>query len=145
MPIISLTRREKIVIRVVLGLRYETTPAQLRAVLEDLRALLTADLRVYPESARARLINLGDSSLDIEVFAQLRTTDGVEFLGIQEELLLRMMDVIAEHGAALAFPSQTLYLGRDRDNDSIKAAGARAGRQRLDEGVTGTAPVGRAA
>jgi hypothetical protein len=49
MPIISLTRREKIVIRVVLGLRYETTPAQLRAVLEDLRALLTADLRVYPE------------------------------------------------------------------------------------------------
>jgi hypothetical protein len=33
MPIISRTRREKIVIRVVLGLRYETTPAQFRAVL----------------------------------------------------------------------------------------------------------------
>ena len=47
--------------------------------------------------------------------------------------------------AALAFPSQMLYLGRDRDNDSIKAAGADAGRQRPDEVVTGTAPVGRAA
>jgi len=46
---------------------------------------------------------------------------------------------------ARGFPSQTLYLGRDRDNDSIKAAGARAGRQRPDEGVTGIAPVGRAA
>ena len=102
-------------------------------------------LRPAAAGPRARLINLGDSSLDIEVFAQLRTTDGVEFLGIQEELLLRMMDVIAKHGAALAFPSQTLYLGRDRDNDSIKAAGARAGRQRPDEGVTGIAPVGRAA
>jgi MscS family membrane protein len=145
MPIISLTRREKIVIRTVLGLRYETTPAQFRAVLEDLRALLTGDPRVYPESARARLISLGDSSLDIEVFAQLRTTDGVEFLGIQEDLLLRMMDVIARHGAALAFPSQTLYLGRDRDIDSIKAPGADASRQWQDEGVIGTSPVGRSA
>jgi MscS family membrane protein len=145
MPIISLTQREKIVIRTVLGLRYETTPVTLRAVLEALRTLLTDDPRVYPESARARLVNLGESSLDIEVFAQLRTTDGLEFLGIQEDLLLQMLDVIERHGAALAFPSQTLYLGRDRDNDSIKARAGDASGQGQDRGAIETTPAVRSA
>ena len=129
MPIISLTRREKIVIRAELGLRYETTPPQLRAVLENLRALLKGDPRVAPESARARLIRLGDSSLDIEVFAHLKTTDGLEFLGIQEDILLRVLDIIEQAGTALAFPSQTLYLGRDRGSDPVRADAEEENRQ----------------
>jgi MscS family membrane protein len=34
-------------------------------------------------------------------------------MGIQEDLLLRIMDVIEAQGTATAFPSQTLYLGKD--------------------------------
>ena len=50
----------------------------------------------------------------------------MEFLGIREDLLLRMLDIIEQGGTALAFPSQTLYLGRDGGHDSIKARAAEA-------------------
>jgi len=146
MPVISLTRRDQVLIQTVLGLRYETTPEQLRYVLVNLRQLLKGDPRVDPDSARARLVKFGDSSLDIEVFAYVRTTDWVGFLGIREDILLRMMDIIEQGGTTLAFPSQTLYLGRDRGNDSIKARAAEASVQEWrDKGSLGQASMGTTA
>jgi MscS family membrane protein len=120
MPIISLTRRDRMLIQIVLGLRQETSPAQLRNVLHALRGSLLADPCVDADSVRIRFVNLGDSSLDIEVFAYVKTKDWAEFLRIKEEILLRVMDIIEQAGTALAFPSQTLYLGRDRGTPSVK-------------------------
>lgn len=141
MPIISLTRRDQMLIRTVLGLRYETTPEQLRTVLVNLRNLLKGDPQV--ETARARLVKFGDSLLDIEVWAYVRTADWVEFLGIREDLLLRMLDIIEQGGTALAFPSQTLYLGRDRGNDPIKVSASEERVQEWrDQGSLGEASMG---
>jgi MscS family membrane protein len=42
------------------------------------------------------------------------TTDAGKFLVAQEDLLLRIMDTIEANGTAAAFPSQTLYLGRNK-------------------------------
>jgi MscS family membrane protein len=125
-------------IQTVLGLRYETTPDQVRYVLDNLRQLLKGDPRVDPDSARARLVRLGASSLEVEVWAYVKTADWVEFLGIREDILLRVMDIIEQAGTALAFPSQTLYLGRDRGSDSIKAKAAQASvQERRDQGSPG--------
>ena len=113
-------------LKAVIGLRCETTPENLRYVLVRLRELLRSHPRVHPEPARARFIGLGTSSLDIEVFAYVMTRDSAEFLGIQEDILLRIMDVVEESGAAFAFPSQTLYLGRDHAPDDTKSQAAEA-------------------
>ena len=56
----------------------------------------------------------------------MTTRDWTEFLGIREDILLRVMDIIEQAGAAIAFPSQTLYLGRDRGSDDGKAQAAEA-------------------
>jgi MscS family membrane protein len=56
----------------------------------------------------------------------VKTADWAEFLGIREEILLRVMDIIEQAGTEMAFPSQTLYFGRDRGNDSIMAKAAEA-------------------
>jgi MscS family membrane protein len=127
MPIVNLTRRDQMLIRTVIGLRYETTPEQLRYVLVKLRELLLGHPRVHPEPARARFIGFGASSLDIELFAYVMTPDWNEFLGIREDILLHAMDIIEQGGASIAFPSQTLYLGRDRapDDETVQAAEAR--------------------
>src|SRR5581483_7523702 len=61
MPIVSLTRRDRMLIQAVLGFRCETTPAQLRQVLAKLRELLESHPRIDPDSARASLVKLGDS------------------------------------------------------------------------------------
>jgi MscS family membrane protein len=116
MPIVNLTQRDRMLLKAVIGLRCETTPENLRYILVKLRELLLSHPRVHPEPARARFIGFGASSLDIEVFAYVMTRDSAEFLGIQEDILLRIMDVVEESGAAFAFPSQTLYIGRDHDS-----------------------------
>ena len=88
--------------------------------------MLLGHPRVHPDPARARFIGFGASSLDIEVFAYVMTSDWNVFLGIREDILLRVMDIIEQGGSAIAFPSRTLYLGRDRaaDDDSVRAAEA---------------------
>ena len=121
MPIVNLTRRDRMLIQTVIGLRDETNPEQLRYVLVKLREMLLGHPRVHPDPARARFIGFGASSLDIEVFAYVMTSDWAEFLGIREDILLRIMDIVEQGGAAFAFPSQTLYLGRDHGPDDGKA------------------------
>ena len=126
MPIVNLTRRDRMLIQAVIGLRYETNPEQLRCVLVKLREMLLGHPRVDPDPARARFIGFGASSLDIEVFAYVMTRDWAEFLGIQEDILLRVMDIVEQGGVAFAFASQTLYLDRDRGPDDGKAQAAEA-------------------
>jgi MscS family membrane protein len=114
MNIENLSMREKIYFRHVVGVRYETTGAQMRSLLDSLRTLLAADSRLETSTSRVRLIRFGPSSLDLEIVAYVLTTDNLRFLETQEDLLLRIMETIESAGTATAFPSQTLYLGRDR-------------------------------
>lgn len=126
MPIVNYSQRDRMLIKAVIGLRYETTPEQLRYVLAKLRELLLSHARVDQDPARARFIGFGASSLDIEVLAYVMTRDWAEFLAVREDIFLRIMDLVEQSGAAFAFPSQTLYIGRDRgpDNDKSQAAEA---------------------
>ena len=136
MPIVNFTQRDRMLIKAVIGVRYETSPEQLRYLLVKLREVLLGHPRVDPDPARARLVGFGASSLDIEVFAYATTRDWNEFLGIREDVLLRVMDVIEQAGASIAFPSQTLYLGRDRGSDDGKARAAEASvREWRDQGA----------
>ncbi len=126
MPIVNFTRRDQMLIQTVIGLRYETTPEQLRYVLVKLREMLLGHPRVNPDPARARFVGFGDSSLNIEVYAYVTTRDWAEFLGIREDILLRVMEIVEQGGASIAFPSQTLYLGRDPGADETKTRAAEA-------------------
>jgi MscS family membrane protein len=106
--------REKIYFHHIIGVRRETTAQQMRGLLDALRALLKADERIDPSNIGVRLIRFAPSSLDIEIAAYVLTTDAGKFLVAQEDLLLRIMDTIEANGTAAAFPSQTLYMGRDK-------------------------------
>jgi MscS family membrane protein len=105
--------RDRMRVYTVIGLRYETSPDQLRSVLAGLRRLLEAHPRVSSDPRRVRFVGFGASSLEVEVFAYILTADYSEFLALREEIYLSIIDVVREAGSAIAFPSQTLYLGRD--------------------------------
>ncbi len=110
----------------VLGLRYETSAEQLRHVLVEIRKLLYAHPKVSKDPARVRFISFGAYSLDVEVFAYVTTSDWAEFVGIREDLMLRIMDLVDASGSGFAFPSQTLYLGKDDGLDGERATAAEA-------------------
>jgi MscS family membrane protein len=121
MSIENFGMREKIYFHHVVGIRRDTSAQQMRALLDALRALLKADARVEPSTTGVRLIRFAPSSLDIEIAAYVLTTDGGKFIEAQEDLLLRIMDTIEANGTAAAFPSQTLYLSRDKSGSSHPA------------------------
>ncbi len=52
MPIVNLTRRDRMLFRTTIGLRYETTPDQLRFVVAQLREMLLAHPRIAEDPAR---------------------------------------------------------------------------------------------
>jgi MscS family membrane protein len=122
MNVENLSRRDKILFNTKLGLRFETSPDQLRYVLAQIRRLFYEHPKVETDGARIRFIGYDNSSLTLEVFCYILTQDGAEFLTIQEDLLLRIMDILEASGTSIAFPSRTLYLGRDPGLDKEKTA-----------------------
>ena len=105
--------RDRFLFRHTLNLRYETTADQLRCLLIRLRELLYRHPRVDSATVRVRFVRFGSSSLDVEIFAYITETTYDSFLAVQEDLLLRVMDLVGECGSGFAFPSQTLYLSQD--------------------------------
>lgn len=106
----TMSERDKFWFHPIIGLRYETTLAQLRSVLNGIRAFLGQHPNLEPSSVRVRFIRLGTYSLDVEVFAYVFAHDWSNFLEIQEELLFAVIDIVQKSGTAVAFPSQNLYV-----------------------------------
>jgi MscS family membrane protein len=99
-----------------------------------LRELLYAHPRIDPDPARVRFVGFGAQSLDVEVFAYVRTADYNDFLAVREDLWLRVMDVVAGSGTGLALPSQRNY-GSDAGLDGERGRAVAAEVQRWrDEG-----------
>ena len=126
MPLVNLSQRDRMLIKSIIGVRYETSPEQLRYLLVKIREALQRHPKIPPDLVRVRFVGFGASSLDIELFAYVKTTKGPEFLSVREELFLQVMDIVNESGTGFAFPSQTLYFGRDGGLDAKKTEAAEA-------------------
>jgi MscS family membrane protein len=97
----NLTLRDRMQLWTTLGLRLETTTAQLRAVLQAIGAILEASARVERETTSVRFIGISTASLDVEISAYVLTREWTEFLAIREDLYLQMLDAIDAAGARL--------------------------------------------
>ena len=106
----TFSERDKFWFHPVVGLRYETTTAQLRAVVDGIRRLLDEHSSVERESVRVRFLRLGAFSLDVDVFAYVHAKDWNHFLEIQEQLLFAVTGIVEAAGTEIAFPSQTMYV-----------------------------------
>ncbi|MEO8601698.1 MAG: mechanosensitive ion channel domain-containing protein [bacterium] len=116
--------RDKFWYHPTIGLRYETTPDQLRYILVEVRRMLYAHEKVDPSPARIRFTGFGASSLDLEVFAYVLAANYDEYLEVAEDLNLRIMDLINAAGSSFAFPSRTLYVESGAGLDGERAARA---------------------
>lgn len=105
MTLENFSRKDKMLFHIKLNLRRDTTPDQVRKVLQDIRGILK-DPSIEAGPIPVRFIGVGAYSLDVEIFVYIRTEDGDEFLKVQQELLLRILDAVAAAGTALALPTQ---------------------------------------
>lgn len=117
--------RDRFLFDPVLEFRMETTPHQLRYLLVEIRALLYAHESVNTEAAKVRFTGLTANAYKVEVWAYINAPNFDRFQEMQEDLLLRILDIVNTSGTDFAYPSQTIYFGRDKgiDAEKTKATG----------------------
>ena len=113
LEIINWAQCDRMLIDETIGLRYETTPDQLRHVLVKMREMFHAHPKIDNETVRIRFSGFGTSSLDIAIRVYALTREWNDFFAIKEDVLMRVNDIVSESGSGFAFPSQTLYMGQD--------------------------------
>jgi MscS family membrane protein len=124
MEIINWARCDMMQILATIGLRYETKLEQLRYVLAKLREMCLAHPKIDNDTLRIRFTGYGSSSQDIEIRVYALTRDWNEFFAIQEDVMLRAGEIVEEAGTSFAFPSRTVYLGRDGGVDEKRGDAA---------------------
>jgi MscS family membrane protein len=102
--------RDRIRFTGVLQLVYDTTAAQMRAVIAGTEQVLRSEPKVAPDTIGVFFLQLSPSSLDVQVIAAFQTTNGSEFQRIRQDVLLRIMDAVERAGTRFAFPTQTVHI-----------------------------------
>lgn len=120
----NFAHRDRFLFSPTLELRLETTPDQIRYLLVELRALLYSHPMVNPDPAKVRFTGFGTASLKLEFWAYIDAPGYDQFQEAQEDILLRIMDIIESSGTALAVPAQTVYMARDKGTSEEKTAAA---------------------
>lgn len=127
MTLENLSARDQFWLRHLIEVEFGTEPAALNSVLADVRSLLEGDGRVLPGSARVRFLRFAESSLELEVFAYIIARGWNHFLEIQEDVLIKIRQLIDEAGAEIACPSRAIYLKNQIGVDGSSLEEARGG------------------
>ena len=93
-----------------IGVRYDDV-AVVSAIVTDIRAMLTDHPGIaHDQTLIVNFVQFAASSLDIMVYTFTTTTNWVEFHEVKQDVMLRIADIVAHHGAEMAFPTRTLHM-----------------------------------
>lgn len=118
----NFAHRDRFIFNPVFTFRMETTPDQMRYLLVELRSLLYAHPAVLNSPPIVRFTGITADALKVEITAYIEALNFDISQEVQEDILLRMMDIIEASGTSLAYPSQTLYMAQDSSPSNEKAA-----------------------
>ena len=95
----------------VLGLTYDTSPAQMEAIVQEIRQLIEREPEVETSSVHVYFRDYSASSLDIWLVYVVKDADFAKHMALRQRLNIAFMRAIESRGLAFAFPSQTVYAG----------------------------------
>lgn len=110
----NFAHRDRFLFDPTLEFRRDTSPDQIRFLLVELRKILYSHPMVSNDPAKVRFTGFGESSVKIEIWAYVLAPGFDDFQEVQEDILLKMMDIIAQSGTALAYPARTLFITDDK-------------------------------
>lgn len=116
MALENISGRDKILFQTKLNLRRDTTSEQLSQVVSSIHEILKGHAKIEDGAIPVRFIGVGPYSLDIEVAAYVATPNYDEFLAIQQELLMKMLQAVEKAGTALAVPLQESFAPQHAPN-----------------------------
>jgi MscS family membrane protein len=105
----NLTRFTQRRVEQTLRLAYDTTPGQIRALVESVRAIIEREAEVEPASIQVHFTEIGAVSLDIWLAYQTLSPDWIAQMKLRQRINLAIMEEVAAHGARFA-PNQRVEL-----------------------------------
>lgn len=109
-PVLNWSRLNKRWYNTTLGVTYSASSDEIRELVRRIREMLASRPLVDPESIVVHFVDFGDSSLDILVRGYVMLANWGEFTAEKEQIHLAIMDIVADMGLAIAFPSRSLYI-----------------------------------
>jgi len=93
-----------------IGIRYDDI-GQMGAITADVRSMLENHPEI--DTDQTLMVNFnafGPSSVDFFIYTFTKTTRWAYFHEVKHEILLKISDIIASHGAEIAYPTSTLHV-----------------------------------
>lgn len=101
------------------GIRYDDV-AVMGNIVANVKAMLESHEAIdLNRTLMVNFVSCGPSSLDFFIYTFTKTTDWATFHGIKQDILLRVLAIIADEGAEVAFPTRTLLLESEPDLNAV--------------------------
>ncbi|MGD2064613.1 MAG: mechanosensitive ion channel family protein [Nitrospirota bacterium] len=104
-----------------IGIRYEDA-GKMAAITRDVKAMLLDHPEI--DASQTLIVNFNafaPSSLDFFVYTFTKTTNWVHYHEVKEDVLLRILEIVAARGAEVAFPTSTVHVP---DGVAVRVDGA---------------------
>lgn len=94
-----------------LGVVYDTTLEQLREIPTIMKKIIAEQKDVTLD--RVHFLTYGDYSLKFEIVYFVESSDYNQYADIQQEINLKIFETFKERNIQFAYPSQTIFMGKD--------------------------------
>jgi MscS family membrane protein len=104
-------------IKETIGIRYDDAD-KIAVIVSDVEAMLKTHSAI--DQRQTLMVNFNTfaaSSLDFFIYTFTKTTNWAEYHKIKQDVLLKVLAVIESHGAECAFPTSTVHLNYNGDNE----------------------------
>lgn len=125
-------------LKTVLNLTYATTPEQIEAFVEGIKAIVKANKHFRQDFYEVHFTTFGAHSLDVLVYVFFKVPDWSTELQQRHNFLLEVLRLAKELGVEFAFPTQTLHVDSFFKDTKRKIGDAKT----VDELVKGISDFG---
>ena len=110
-------------IKETIGIRYEDA-AKIADIVRETAKMLKEHPGIDPsQSLIVNFTRFAPSSLDFFIYAFTSATDGFTYYQIKQDILLKIVQIIEDHDAEIAFPTSTVHLADGFDHIGEKETG----------------------
>lgn len=93
-----------------MGVRYDDV-AQLPAIVASVKSMLAEHPEIdHNQTLIVNFNQYGASSLDFFIYCMTNTTNWVKYHEVKQDVLFKVAEIVRQHGAEFAFPTQTLHI-----------------------------------
>jgi len=93
-----------------IGIRYDDAD-KIAAIVEDIKVMLKQHDEI--DQGQTMIVNFNSfapSSLDFFVYTFTKTVNWAHFHEVKQDVLLKILSIVAKHGAECAFPTSTIHI-----------------------------------